>query len=173
MSKQRQPFKARAVMPPKHNRILYVVPDDILAEIIYWGIQQSPFDYPDNIPEILPKLTGMLKLKFITMGIKETGGIRLWKITYKNLRSYLVELVLKMKELQDWNISKIDRDKGIGIDDQRTRFIGKDPDERTPPEYDFIDIHAVARNVANNIYIGNMFTHEDICFRPRLKKVKS
>jgi hypothetical protein len=115
------------------QRTIYASPSDVLGEVAKWAIRQSPYPYPDNLVVVLEKLREKIAPDFT-----ELVG---WKsfATGREIEAYLEPILLGIPEFAEWNNRKNGRD-GPGF---VTRYDGaRNPDD------DFIDLHALMRNVS-------------------------
>lgn len=110
----------------------YVAKKDIVSGIAKWGILQSPYNLPDNLEVVINKFTTLLTPLFPNHFIQ---------ISYEDIQSIVLFEGAKIPEFVEWNNRKNGRD-GTGF---VTAVSKPDPDD------DFIDLHALARNVANDI----------------------
>jgi hypothetical protein len=109
-----------------------------IAEVIKWGIRQNPFkgQLPRNTEVIMEKLN-MLLPEFI-----ETD----------NMRAFVSETIEQVPEIRDWNLSQVERERGVKVDDEsRPPFISASRYDQPKPEYDFIDIDALKQNVTRSL----------------------
>lgn len=132
---------------------------DILSSIAYWGIQQSPYAFPDNLQEALISLSARIDKKKIFKTSKKISMDSFLEITEDNLRNLVKDLIFNTSEISIWNITKIEQDKGITDykDKKRTVKIaatsryGKMQSE----DLSFIDLDALRKNVCNMLWENN------------------
>ena len=113
------------------DREYYFFKSDFLGAFAYWAIKQSPYD----IPEIIPAL------KAFGMYIEEhiDNGNLPEKFNYNQLSGLLTEdRFVSIPEIEKLNHPKIDRG-------QKFNFCSRD--SKPMPDYDFIDLGALARNI--------------------------
>ena len=102
---------------------------DFLGAFAYWAVAQSPYDTPD----IMPALKAFAE--YLSAKIKENPV----KFTYTELQEFINEKVFEsIPEIEKLNHPKID----VG---QKINFCGRDFEPK--PDYDFIDLNALARNI--------------------------
>jgi hypothetical protein len=109
-----------------------------IAEVIKWGILQNPFkgQLPRNTEVIMEKLHTLLP-EFI-----ETD----------NIRAFVSETIEQVPEIRDWNLSQVERERGVKVDDEdRPPFAFTSLYDQIKPEYDFIDIDALKQNVTRSL----------------------
>ena len=66
-----------------------------------------------------------------------------------DLRAYVSETIDQIPEIRDWNLSQVEIERGVKVDDE-TRPVGfafASRYDQPKPEYDFIDIDALKQNV--------------------------
>jgi len=108
---------------------------DITGSTAMWAIKQSPYPKPDNLEEALKYLRGYInsRLEFCELGFVS--------ITIEDLRKFLIKAYEETPEIAAWNEPKIETDNIFQGSSNRYHT--------TKPDYDFIDLHAMARNVAH------------------------
>jgi hypothetical protein len=114
---------------------MIVLKTDFIAEVIKWGIKQNPFkgQLPRSADVIVEKLSKLLP-EFI-----ETT----------NMRAFVSDTIEQVPEICDWNLSQVEYQQGVKVDDERGGgFIFVSRYDGPKPEYDFIDIDALKRNIA-------------------------
>lgn len=107
---------------------------DFIAEVMKWGIRQNPFKgaLPRNADVIVEKLNALLPEFIDTM----------------DLRAYVSETIDQIPEIRDWNLSQIEIERGVKVDDEdRPAFAFTSRYDQPKPEYDFIDIDALKQNI--------------------------
>ena len=112
------------------NHEYYFMRSDFLGAFAYWVVAQSPYDTP-NITKPLKAFKKYIASK-IKDGIPE-------KFTYDELNEFINENVFEsIPEIEKLNHAKIEIDNFIA---SSSRF------HKTKPDYDYIDLGALARNV--------------------------
>lgn len=109
-----------------------------ISEVVKWGIRQNPYagQLPRNIDVVIEKLHQ------IVPDIIETDDIRLF--THTTLE--------QIPEVRDWNLSQVERERGITVDDPtRAPFMFTSRYDQPKPEYDFIDLDALKQNIARSL----------------------
>jgi len=117
---------------------LVVLKTDFIAEVIKWGIKQNPFkgQLPRSTDAIVEKLNTLLP-EFI-----ETT----------NMRAFVSDTIEQVAEILDWNLSQVERERGIKVDDEnRPSFMFTSRYDQPKPEHDFIDIDALKQNVTRSL----------------------
>lgn len=113
------------------NHEFYLMKSELLGAFAYWAVSQSPYDTPD-ITKALKGFDRYLSIKFDTEDAVK-------KFTYKELSEYITEDVFEsISEIEVLNHAKIEQK---GFTPSRSRY------HKTKPDYDFIDLGALARNV--------------------------
>lgn len=119
----------------------------IVSTTAMWAVKQSPYAYPKNLEVALKYLSGYVKsrLKFCDLGFTS--------ITTEDLRTFLIKAYEETPEIEAWNEPKIDT--GSIMQGSSSRY-------HTPkPDYAFIDLHAMARNVAHTCGMEHFYWKGD------------
>jgi len=130
-------MSAKNAPKPQQNTIV-VLKTDFIAEVIRWGIKQNPFkgQLPRKTEVVMEKLNALLP-EFI-----ETT----------NMRAFVSETIEQVPEIRDWNLSQVERERGVKVDDEnRPPFMFTSMYVQPKPEYDFIDIDALKQNVTRSL----------------------
>jgi hypothetical protein len=117
---------------------MVILKTTFIAEVIRWGIKQNPFQgqLPRSADVIMEKLNKLLP-EFI-----ETD----------NIRAFVSETIEQIPEIRDWNLSQVERERGVKVDDEdRPPFAFTSLYDQIKPEYDFIDIDALKQNVTRSL----------------------
>jgi len=123
--------------------------DDILAAFAFWGIRQSPYHRPDDLELILDRMKELIEEDFAS----EKAGFK--EMTMKEIQTYSRELIEKIPELKNWNLSRFEKNQGVKVDDPSRGFGMTCGLEEPKPDYDFIGLDALARNVSHIIFLEN------------------
>ena len=124
--------------PKAQQNTIVVLKTDFIAEVIKWGIKQNPFkgQLPRSTDVIVEKLHTLLP-EFI-----ETT----------DMRAFTSETIEQVPEIRDWNLSQVERERGVKVDDEnRSPFMFTSRYDQPKPEYDFIDIDALKQNVTRSL----------------------
>jgi len=112
------------------NRKYYFMKSDFLGAFACWVIRQSPYDTPD-ITEPMKAFGEYVNMRF-EKDIPE-------KFTYDELSEFINDNVFEsIPEIEKLNHAKIEID---GFIVSSSRF------HKTKPDYDYIDLSALARNI--------------------------
>ena len=112
------------------DREYWFMRSDFLGAFAYWVVAQSPYDTPDIMPAL--KAFGEYIALRIRDGIPE-------KFTYAELQEFINEKVFEsIPEIKKLNHPKIDVGQKINFCDRYSK---------PKPDYDFIDLGALARNI--------------------------
>jgi hypothetical protein len=109
-----------------------------IAEVIRWGIRQNPFEgqLPRQAKTVVEKLHALLP-EYI-----ETD----------NLRAFVSETIEHIPEIRDWNLSQVERERGVKVDDEsRAPFVFTSRYDKIKAEYDFIDLDALKQNITRSL----------------------
>ena len=110
----------------------------LLGVLAMWAVRQSPYPCPDNLHVVLQKLDVIWKAR--TWGLLDFTQFR----TLRHLENWLKEVLTRMPEFMAWN----ERKNG---DQSSLNFISRH-DGRMDPDSDFIDLDALVRNVAMEVW---------------------
>lgn len=113
--------------------------NDILSGVAKWGVAQSPYHRPEKLEVVLDKLNKILDPLFTE---KDAYGNWL-HLSYEDLIEFIFKHTTSIPEFVAWNEPKINA--GPNFIASSSRY------HTTKPDYDYIDLHALARNVANDI----------------------
>jgi hypothetical protein len=114
---------------------MIIMKSTFIAEIVRWGIRQNPFEgkLPRNTDIVVEKL-GVL-FPDVTIEVDD-------------LRKFVSETIDQVPEIRDWNLSQIELEAGVNVDDENRRgFVFVSRYSQPSPEYDFIDIDALKQNI--------------------------
>ncbi len=118
---------------------MIILKTDFIAEVMKWGIRQNPFqgEMPRKAVIIVEKLHKLLP-DFI--------------IEVDNIHAFTSETIDQVPEILDWNLSQTEYKKGVKVSDEsRDSFVFVSRYDQPRPEYDFIDIDALKRNIATSL----------------------
>lgn len=120
----------------RHEEKFLVTVKCITGAVSMWAIKQSPYSQPDKLPEALDALGKRLVADhtFIAEMFIET--------TIEGLRVYLEKVFEELPEIRAWNESKLNKD---------AKYVFTDAYTELNPDYDFIDLGALARNVVHTL----------------------
>jgi hypothetical protein len=110
---------------------------DITSSFAKFSIMQSPYSCPDNLEYIIKYLDSKLKEKV------EWDNLGYAELSLSDIEKLLYDILYEkgVKEFDDWNVSKKGKSDFVFV----TAFSKPDPD------YDFIDLDALLRNVCVEI----------------------
>jgi len=129
--------------------VTYVFLHELAGHVAMCAVRQSPYQVPDNLEIVLRKFQEIAGSDF-TIAKETKGGMCAFK-TRGEIIDYLEAKLFPIAELAAWNDRKNERE-GVGI---YTAFDGpRDPDD------DFIDLYALAQNVA-----AGLISYEADCKR--------
>lgn len=117
---------------------MVILKTTFIAEVIRWGIKQNPFKGQ------LPRSTDIIveKLNKLLPELIETD----------NMRAFVSETIEQVPEIRDWNLSQVERERGVKVDDEnRPPFAFTSRYDQIKPEYDFIDIDALKQNITRSL----------------------
>ena len=114
--------------------------NNILGGVAKWGVEQSPYHRPKNLEVVLDKLNEILTPLFEDA---EKNNLGFMELTYEEIKEFVFNSTTQIPEFVAWNEPKINT--GNLFQGSSSRYHAPKPD------YDFIDLHALAHNVANDI----------------------
>lgn len=131
----------------------YVFLDQLIGAVAFWAVRQSPYDCPDNLEGALKKLTVVLREKH-TWGdafgqpefeVQQALGT-LSTFTCKEIRRLLEGNFTAVPEIMAWNEKKVE-----GYNHEQDVY---------NPDFDFIDLGALALNVANTLILESLYNKD-------------
>lgn len=111
----------------------------VLGELAGWAVRQSPYTIPDRLAKALSEFHHVF-------GMGGKGDV--WQTNCKELRQRIERAIEKCPLILAWNDPKEGDHKLVFVD----RYGGPDPD------HDFIDLDALARNVAHAVTLQEKFS---------------
>lgn len=144
----------KQVEPPVAPSLL-ITRGDILGEIAGWAVRQSPYVAPDNLDEALEGLSAELD--------------SMWTVTHQNFRAAyfsnqydlcqtLVAAFQRVPQIVDWGKPKSAKDDTVMV------FVSRY--EKPHPDDDSIDLDALARNVAKDLWSDAVEFHDSCVSKP-------
>lgn len=119
---------------------LLVVPlKAILGQIANWAIRQSPYTVPDELRECIEVLNSRMEPEAMVLG-------EMLYFEFQDMISMMQFLEGKFKgveQIERWNTPRNGKSSSSG-------FVFVSTNHSLHPDDDFIDIHALIRNVAND-----------------------
>lgn len=122
----------------------------VVGELANWAIRQSPYTYPVNLEKAIDQFfyhfRNILKVnevEIISDGIFETSC--------NELEGWVNDTIDLCGYIRQWNTPKI----GGG---QSVNFVTSD--SKPKPDYDFIDLGALAKNIAHSVTVKEKFDKE-------------
>ncbi len=128
----------------------YIFKKNIVAEYIGMIVRLSPMlnELPD-LNKIADELLDWLD-KNIPASAEVAGGM--YNISTEELESLCSRAVNEIKIIENLNLSKVERENGIEVNDSsRPPFVGSSRYDKIKEEHDFIDLGALSRNVYMNL----------------------
>lgn len=124
----------------RDNNEHLITMNDILGQFARWAVQQSPFTCPDHLEIAIKSLAERLREK--TEFESLSSDFEFIKITRKPLEKLIDECLESLPVIMAWNKPK----KGP----ERT-FYFTDRYSTPQPDYDIIDIGALAKNITHSL----------------------
>ena len=130
-----------------------VTKDEVLAAIAYWGTRQDPYNTPENLEIVISKMRDMIENEFK----KDMPNFYYQEFQKSQIEDWLQQKLMDIEEFVDWNLSHIEKQNGIKVNDEnRGSFLFTSASSHTPEEHDFIDLDACIRNIANMLMIEDL-----------------
>jgi hypothetical protein len=129
--------------------------DHVVGAFAMWAVRQSPYDVPDELRENCVLLGEQLKGR-ISEAFSDEDRMGLldefwFRASHDWIHDALLELFEKIPGIRRWNERKNGSRSPLGFSDRYSR-----PDS----DDDFIDLHALARNVSHTL-IAETLIDED------------
>jgi len=109
---------------------------EILGALANWAVRQSPYSYPENLPKALFEFE-------YQFGCSDVY----FETNCKELLQRIVDTFERCPTIMGWDVAK----KGS----VQTVFCSRH--DNPHPDYDFIDLDALARNIAHSITLQNKY----------------
>jgi hypothetical protein len=109
----------------------------LLGHIAMWAIRQSPYLCPINLGGALSLLKSCIDVDPFNLWTKGVPSLKMAHFTFYELEKYLSLEIKSNGYCADWNKPKISTGKVGNCNDN--------------PDYDFIDLDALCRNIAGSI----------------------
>lgn len=121
----------------------YTSRSTVLGELANWAVQQSPYTVPDNLQKAIHEFAA---------AFAPTGEI--FTTNCRDLLTLVREAFEECPSILAWNESK----KG----DHQIVFVSRY--DKPQPDHDFIDLDALARNVAHAVTLAEKYSeaHNDM-----------
>jgi hypothetical protein len=112
-----------------------------------WAVRQSPYGYPDKLDKVVHRLRRELlhHARSVPKANRLMKAAGMFTIDQNALEDLILSVLKPCREFQKWNQRKNGNKAPFGIS---TRY--DDPSKRDPDD-DFIDLDALARNVAHGV----------------------
>jgi len=112
---------------------------DIAGKFAEWAVRQSPYDVPDNLDVAVQKLCDWFR-----PGATSSMGFENLKVNQHELEKDLLKAFETIPEISAWNERKDENQSPFGFTSAY--------DGPGDPDNDFIDLYALARNVAHDLW---------------------
>lgn len=123
------------------SRVYLLSLRQILGATAQWVVRQSPYIVPDNLTEIMQAVR--LKFESQMPVISTVGDLRIVKLLSPHeVHDFIDTLLKEVPEIEELNTPK-SRHNGL-------LFVTRDSAVNNPDD-DFIDLDALARNIANSV----------------------
>jgi hypothetical protein len=130
------------------DTIFYISVSEVVGALAYWAVKQSPYDFPENLS--LGLFEFVIKFRQV-MGDK-IDQFDFFKTNYNDLSKILNEIIAPADDskalpvILSWNTPK----KEGACGEMGCAFVSRF--NSIKPDYDFIDLDALSRNIANIIF---------------------
>jgi len=135
MSKNR--LRAGLVWQDRKKRV--VSKFTIIGHLAMWAVRQSPYGYPKNLKKGLREFED----NYTPPDYQE--------MTIKQLQVFIAEAIEKSPTIKSWNNPK--KGKHTMVFTSRYNSI--------KPDYDFIDLSALGRNIKHSVWLEEMYDDGD------------
>jgi hypothetical protein len=115
--------------------------DELLGALAQWAIQQSPYLCPDNLQQALEEFD------LASPYDRTSFAGSIFETSCKGLIPFVRGLFEACPTILAWNNPKIGRHTVV--------FVSRD--SQPGPDYDFIDLDALARNIAHSVTVANKY----------------
>lgn len=133
--------------PAMSDRKLLVSRRQLVASLAHWGIRQAPYTLPDDLVYVLLKFDEDLSKQWTDDPVFSFA-----EFTRKELTELLRSTLMAIPQFKDWNLSAVEKDKGVKVDDEsRKPFMFTSRYHQPKPEHDFIDLDAIIGNICNDV----------------------
>ncbi len=128
--------------------------NDIISAMSYCAVRQSPYTFPKNLQIALQSLSDKIDEKLIFESSVKQNVKSYKEVDNDQLYNLIKDLVYSTPEIAIWNLTQYELDKGFTDPDDDNRpilglIVGRGVNPQ--PDYDFIDLDALVRNVTNLI----------------------
>lgn len=127
-------MKSRIVWKDKSKRI--VLKSVLIGHFAMWAVRQSPYLSPNDLD------TGIEEFNENFVSSTKIGNADIIETTYIELEDNIKNAISYSDTISSWNIAK----KGAG-----PIFVSMYSEPK--PDYDFIDLEALARNIAQSVWL--------------------
>jgi len=119
----------------------YISAGDIVGSFTKWAVQQSPYVCPENLEE---------GIKQFSKAVGYKGKYKSLKMKGSTLHKLVKKAIDKCPQVLAWNDSK------IKVAGRQFNFV--DRYYTTKPDYDFVDLSALARNIYHDVWLDTMYS---------------
>jgi hypothetical protein len=126
------------IKPDEIEKESWMMIQTILGHIAMWAVRQSPYHSPDGLLEVLNEFNRRVASRFDSNGMV--------KMTNKELEKMLWDNLTQIHQFNLWNERKNGNQSPYGFVDRYTK---------PNPDNDFIDLHALVRNVRLSVQREN------------------
>ena len=134
-------------MENKKEATVFVSKGYILGAFANWAVRQSPYYYPENLEAAVRKANEIL-IKFFGNTKKESESFK--ELNYTELSNICIDFIQKVPEVVSWN----ERKNG-----NKSEYSFVSRYDSPHPDNDFIDLHALSRNITNQIFFEQYDSH--------------
>ena len=127
----------RSIYNPDFRFLLFQ--HNIVGSFAKWAINQSPYIFPENFEKVITAFADHLEPYFT----KENSIAGMRWFTLLDLETFIEANLKTIPEFLEWNDRKNGRE-GMGFSSRDSGI--PDPDD------DFIDLHALYRNICHDLY---------------------
>jgi len=128
---------------------------NVLGVVGFWAYNQCPNQTPRKIETVMSKLKGAIEEDFI-LPFESDKTFYTKDIEQGKVYEYIHNLLHAIPEFKEWNLSQIEYDNGVKVDDEsRPQYnftSAYDVRDESYWKNDFVDLDAFVNNVVRSIF---------------------
>ena len=145
--------------------------NEFLRITIGWIYCLAPYHKPRFIDEITDEIITRFKTNAKTIG----KDFFYYEIELRSLYKFIEDLLMPIPKFRDLNLSQIEYEMGLSVDDDdRDRFVFTSAFDTIPEDEDFIDLDACIQNIFSSFehqaFIGDLDINELNKFREKYEE---
>lgn len=138
------PSTKTIIFPPwRDEREFWWPIDQVVGAFAMWAVRQSPYPVPDNLTDNCKSLTDLMKEAIEDREQMAPDSDEEWfKSNHEWIEKTMLRLFDQIPQIMEWNNRKNGNQASLGFS---SRY------DKPSPDNDFIDLHALARNIAHTL----------------------